>query len=151
LTRDIISPVKTSVPGLDEIILEYEKIQLENEIIPLLPEAWHKEIRYLLDNQFKNRIIDPDTGMVKFIDSDKKMESFNNNEFLPVDGKMIKGFDHLAAFVETSLSIKSGIKSKHLVEGHKSLKSDYQNKVISNVDFSELFKPFEIEDELLDV
>ncbi|MCB9482280.1 MAG: HD domain-containing protein [Desulfobacteraceae bacterium] len=151
LTRDIISPVKTSVPGLEEIILEYEKIQLENEIIPLLPESWHREIRYLLDNQFKNRIIDPDTGILKFIDSDKGMENFNRNEFFPVDGKMIKGFDHLAAFVETSLSIKSGIRSKHLIEGHRSLKRDYQNKVISNIDFGKLFKPFEIEDALLDV
>jgi putative hydrolase of HD superfamily len=150
LTRDIISPVKTSVPGLDEIILEYEKIQLENEIIPLLPESWHREIRYLLDNQFKNRIIEPEGGIIKFIDSDIE-EKFNADKFFPVDGKMIKGFDHLAAFVETSLSIKSGIKSKHLVEGHKSLKRDYQKRVISNVDFGELFKPFEIEDELLDV
>ncbi|MDY0133290.1 MAG: HD domain-containing protein [Desulforegulaceae bacterium] len=149
LTRDIISPVKTSVPGLDEIILEYEKNQLENQIIPLLPESWHCEINYLLEDQFKNRIIDPENGSIKFIYSGSEMEKFNKDEFFPVDGEMIKGFDHLSAFVETSLSIKSGIKSKHLVEGHKSLKKDYENKIISGINFGELFKPFEIGDELL--
>ncbi|MGM0418425.1 MAG: HD domain-containing protein [Thermodesulfobacteriota bacterium] len=143
LTRDIISPVKTSVTGLDEIILEYEKIQLQDKILPLLPESWHDEINYLLENQFTDRIIDPQAGKINIIEDQSEMEKFNLDGYSPVDGKMIKGFDHLAAFVETSLSISYGIKSPHLIEGHKSLKGYYKEKTISGIDFAGLFKYFE--------
>jgi putative hydrolase of HD superfamily len=143
LTRDIISPVKTSVTGLDEIILEYEKIQLEDKILPLLPESWHDEINYLLENQFTDRIIDPQSGKINIIENQSEMETFNLDGYYPVDGKMIKGFDHLAAFVETSLSISYGIKSPHLIEGHKSLKEYYKDKSISGIDFAGLFEYFE--------
>ena len=150
LTRDIISPVKTSVKGLDDIILEFEKIQLEEKILPLLPLSWHQEIIYLLDNQFANRVIDPGSKEILCGLSGDEMDGYNKDEFSPVDGKMIKGFDHLAAFVETSLSISYGIKSPHLIEGHKSLKKDYRSKVISGIDFGEVFKYFEIDDPCLE-
>ncbi len=149
LTRDIISPVKTSVSGLDEIILEYEKIQVSEKILPLLPKSWHGEMNYLLENQFTDRIIEPETGQAIIINDFKEMEKFNEDKFFPVDGKMIKGFDHLAAFVETSLSINYGIRSPHLIEGHKSLKKEYKDKNISGINFAEIFRYFEIGDENL--
>ena len=149
LTRDIISPIKTSVKGLDDIILEYERIQLDEKILPLLPKSWHVELKYLLDNQFENRIIkgtDEDPVGFGVGLSEQEMAVYNEDEFSPVDGKMIKGCDHLAAFIETSLSISYGIKSPHLVEGYKSLKKDYEKRVISGTDFGKIFKCFELED-----
>ena len=150
LTRDIISPIKTSVEGLEEIILEYEKIQLDETILPLLPFSWHSEFKYLLYNQFDNRIIDPNGKLVLDID-ENNMSLYNEDQFNSVDGKMIKACDHLAAFVETSLSISHGIKSAHLIDGHKTLKNNYKNKKISNIDFWTIFQYFELNDNILQV
>ena len=41
LTRDIISPVKTSVEGLDDLIKDIEKRQVAEKLLPLLPWGWH--------------------------------------------------------------------------------------------------------------
>ena len=56
LTRDIVSPVKTSIEGLDEIIKSYEKMQFEERILPLLPSSIRDEIVYFIQDEFSNRI-----------------------------------------------------------------------------------------------
>jgi putative hydrolase of HD superfamily len=57
LTRDIISPIKRSVEGLDEIIKEIEQRQLEEQILPLLPTEWHKDIINYTVDEFDNKIL----------------------------------------------------------------------------------------------
>jgi putative hydrolases of HD superfamily len=37
LTRDIISPIKRSIEGLDELIKETNSGQMEDVLLPLLP------------------------------------------------------------------------------------------------------------------
>ncbi|MDR3346502.1 MAG: HD domain-containing protein, partial [Campylobacteraceae bacterium] len=62
LTRDIISPVKYSVSGLDEIISEFEIQKIEKEIMPYVPEDIKSEFLYILGikegkkDEFQNRI-----------------------------------------------------------------------------------------------
>ena len=57
LTRDIISPVKTSVEGLDDLIKDIEKRQVAEKLLPLLPWGWHEEIIYFTQNEFTNRVM----------------------------------------------------------------------------------------------
>ena len=51
----IISPVKASVEGLDDMIHRYEKEAMEERIFPLLPEHWHRELRWYTEEEFANK------------------------------------------------------------------------------------------------
>ncbi len=48
LTRDIISPVKYSVSGLDDIISEYEIKVMDDKIFPYIPANFLKDFKYIL-------------------------------------------------------------------------------------------------------
>ncbi len=48
LTRDIISPVKYGISGLDKIISEYEMRLIDEKILPLVPSAYRDEFSYIL-------------------------------------------------------------------------------------------------------
>ena len=43
LTKDIITPVKKSVGGLEELIADYEEQEVEDKLLPLLPATWRKD------------------------------------------------------------------------------------------------------------
>ena len=141
LTRDITSPVKGAVEGLEDIIKEYENIQIESRLLPLLPESWHREIRYFIQNEFANRVIvdgEDRTGLtVEEINRD-----YNRAEAEPVDGKLLRACDHLAAFIEASKSIDHGVTSKHLEDGKARLLEVYQGRFVSSIDFGQLFADF---------
>ncbi|MEG0831547.1 MAG: HD domain-containing protein [Acidaminococcaceae bacterium] len=141
LTRDIISPVKSSIPGLDSLIKEIEKQQIAEKVLPLLPAAWHEEILYFCENEFDNRIILD--GRPQGCKADEINERYNEDKYCAVDGAVLKGCDHLAAFMEAWLSIQYGITSKHLSEGVISLRAKYQDKSIAGIPFSKIFAQFE--------
>lgn len=141
LTRDIVSPVKSSIKGLQDLIKEYEAIQVEERILPLLPVAWHKEIRFFVEDEFENKIIK--NGMIiKGLSNEEISASYNQDQFSPLDGKLIKACDHLAAFIEASLSIKYGVRAPHLEEGKRRLQEMYRDKIIAGIDFGEIFGYF---------
>ena len=140
LTKDIISPIKTSVEGLEDIIKDYEEDQMKTRIFPLLPVSWRNEIRYFTQDEFENKVKIKDK-IIKGISFGKINSKYNYNEF-PLDGKLIKACDKLTAFIEADLSIKHGITSKHLEEGRINIYEDYKNKKISGIDFGRLFKYF---------
>lgn len=141
LTRDIVSPIKRSVEGLEELIKELECAQLEERVFPLIPSAWVTEIKYFIEDEFNSRIVED--GKIKNVSSDKINEKYNEDRFSPIDGEIIRGCDHLSALIETYLSISHGITSKHLIEGHESLLDKYKGKTIAGIDFGTLFKYFE--------
>jgi len=123
LTRDIISPVKYSVDELADIIAEYEVSQIEDKIMPYIPANLKKEFSYILglDNnnlkdEFENKIMEDDT--IKTIED---MSKYNLDKYNPIDGKALKQCDKLSAFIEASLSISHGIKSKELITGKKQI------------------------------
>jgi putative hydrolase of HD superfamily len=142
LTRDIISPVKTSVEGIDELIKEIESIQVEERIFPLLPSSWHKEIKYFIENEFKSKIVED--GKVVIVSSSDINEKFNSDNYQPLDGEIIRACDHLAAFIEAYLSISHGITSHNIEDGHNSLYKQYSNREIAGIDFSKLFDYFKL-------
>lgn len=144
LTRDIISPVKYSVDDLSEIISEYEIAKIEEEILPNIPESLRSEFAYILGlmgdkkDEFLDRIID--NGEVKAVES---VSSYNLDKYSAIDGHALKQCDKLSAFIEASLSISHGIKSKELVSGKKEIIKGL--KTINGVDFLQIAK--EIDEE----
>ena len=117
LTRDIINPVKKSVAGLDELIKEYEKSEMDKRIYKLLPESWHNSIRMYTEEEFEN------TGCR--------------------DGRLVKAADDLAAYIEAYLSIESGIHNENLKDALQKIRSKYRKKNISGIDFKKLYMEFE--------
>ncbi len=141
LTRDIVSPVKSSVEGLEDIIKRYEKLHLEEKILPLLPSAMREEILYFLEDEFANKVIDEGT-VRQGISHEEMMSLFNHDRFSPVDGQIIRACDKLAAFIEASLSIQHGIKSRNLVEGKEYIYERFRGERIGSMDFGQLFDYF---------
>ena len=141
LTRDIVSPVKSSIKGLQDLIKEYEAIQVEERILPLLPPAWHKEIRFFVEDEFENKVL-RQGEIIKGLSNEEITAKYNRAECSPLDGKIIKACDHLAAFIEASLSIKYGVKAPHLEEGKKRLQEMYRGKIIAGINFGEIFDYF---------
>ncbi len=123
-TRDIISPIKREVPGLDTAIEEYERRKIEEKILPLLPETWHAEILYLLENQFENRIMENGKTLpVPEIDNDMNRDSLS-----PTDGAIVKIADELAAFWEAGISLAHGIRSPNLRQAVTNLQAKYAGR-----------------------
>lgn len=140
LTRDIVSPVKKSVEGLDDIIKELEKDAINEKVLTLLPEDWHKEIMYFTDDEFTTKVIID--GEIRCTDSDTVCEKYNCNEFCPVDGQLIRGADHLSAYLEAAISEKLGISSEHLNQGRNNLYNMYRNKKICGINIGTYFDMF---------
>lgn len=142
LTRDIVSPVKASVKGLGSILNEIEDAQMRKVIYPLLPPSWHREIEYYTQNEFSSKIIFDDT--LEIVTSDEINERYNDDKYQPVDGEIIRGCDHLSAYIEAYLSISYGIKSEQMIGGYSHLHEKYKNKIIGGIDFTKLFGYFEL-------
>ena len=101
LTKDVISPVKTNVSGLAELLNEYEMDSVRSEIMPLLPEEWRDEFKFMIFEPFQFKD-DPVHGMV--------------------DGPMIKLFDVMGAYMEAYVSCRYGISSSSLRVGGEDLR-----------------------------
>jgi len=117
LTRDIINPVKKSVEGLDELIKEYERSEMDKKIYKLIPEQWHGEIRMFTEHEFEN---------------------MQNR-----DGELVKAADDLAAFIEAYLSVTNGIHNENLIIAMNNLKEKYKDKVVSGINFGKIYDDFD--------
>ena len=139
LTRDIISPIKRSIEGLEELIKDIEQRQMEEILLPLLPASWHEDILNFTVHEFENRIWE--NGKIRLLEGDIP-EQYNKDEYSPVDGRVLKGCDHLAAFLEAWLSIQCGITSSHLAGVVEALPKAYQGKSIGGIDFGKIYEQF---------
>lgn len=117
LTRDIINPVKKSVEGLDDLIKEYERSEMDKKIYKLIPEQWHGEIRMFTEHEFEN---------------------MQNR-----DGELVKAADDLAAFIEAYLSIINGIHNENLIIAMNNLKEKYKAKVVNGINFGKIYDDFD--------
>ncbi len=142
LTRDIVSPVKRSVAGIEEIIKEIEHRQLEERIFPLLPVEWHNEFRYFTEDEFACKVIE--NSRVRHVSSEEITAKYNFDHYSPLDGEIIKACDQLAAYIETFLSISHGIKSSHLEEGNRQLYNRHNNQVVAGINFGRLYSYFKV-------
>ena len=101
LTKDVITPVKVNVHGLVDILDEYEHELVNTKIMPLIPESWHEEFRFLTFEPFEDKD-DPKYGKV--------------------NGRCIKLCDVMGAYLEANVSRRIGIHSTKLKEGEDSLR-----------------------------
>jgi len=140
LTRDIVSPVKRSVQGLDAIIKEIEKKQFDEKILPLLPQEWHEEMLYFLEDEFKNKVtVD---AKVLLCPPEGIDPHYNQNQFSPLDGELVRACDQLAAYIEAALSIEYGIKAPDLLRGKEKIYAGYAHQKHAGLDFKVYFDYF---------
>ena len=142
LTRDIVSPVKTSVKGLDHIISDIEDDQMRKVIFPLVSDDIKSDLEFFVQDEFKTKVMID--GKKLIVSSDDVNEKYNKDEYCPIDGEIIRGCDHLSAYMEAYMSIKYGINSAQIQEGYHSLFERYENKIIGSVDFGQLFDYFRL-------
>jgi putative hydrolase of HD superfamily len=142
LTRDIISPVKRSIEGLDELIKEYEKEQMEKEVYGLIPDKWHQEMKMFTEDEFSS-IVTIDGKTVR-ASADEISARYNNDSFNPRDGELLKAVDELSAFTEAYLALENGVKSKELNEAKASIKGKYKNRAIAGIEFGRIYADFEV-------
>jgi putative hydrolase of HD superfamily len=132
LTRDIIAPIKHGVAGLDEILKEYEKMIIEEKILPLVPRHIQNELKMLITDEFANKLITKN-GYKKVDVAEDLLGSRG------IDGSLVKVADHFAAFVEALMSIKHGIKSPELLRAVEFLSEKYKNKKIFSIELEKFF------------
>lgn len=138
LTRDIISPIKRSIKGLDEIIKDMESEFMNKKIYPLLPTKWHRDIKYYTEDEFKTKI-ENESGKVVFISSEQ-IKDFNEDKYNPLDGEMLKFCDNLSAMLEVVVSKQHGITSTTLENSLNSLRANFKGKNISGIDLENISK-----------
>jgi putative hydrolase of HD superfamily len=138
LTRDIISPVKRSVEGLDEVIKTYEKEQMEKEVYRLIPAAWKDEIAMYVEDEFTS-IVTIDGAPVPAT-SDEISRRFNEDRFSPRDGELIKAMDDLVALAEATAAMGNGIAARALREAESGIRNRYRDLETCGIDIGRLFR-----------
>ncbi|MDC1067683.1 HD domain-containing protein [Candidatus Kapabacteria bacterium] len=133
VTRDIIKPVKRSVPGMREEIQKIERNLAEKEIYPHIRKSWVEEIKFFTQDEFRYK-----SGSKKFAKYNDFTEYIKTNDN-PLDGPLIKAADEFSAFLEAYNSINYGIKSKELENAVSNLQYKYKESTISGLDISQLF------------
>jgi putative hydrolase of HD superfamily len=141
LTRDIISPVKRSIEGLSDLIKEYEKQQMEQEVYSLIPETWHADIRSFTEDEFDG-IVTVNNKTLK-VSSDEINRLYNDDQYNPRDGELVKAADSLAAFIEASVAIRNGSTSPGLVEARFGIRNKFEKTIIAGINFGEIYADFE--------
>lgn len=140
LTRDIISPVKRGVEGLDEIIKNIEDKQMRRIVYPLLPEKWIEQIEFYTNDEFASKIVKGDKVLV--VTSEEISKEYNNESYNPIDGKIIRACDHLSAYLEAYLSMKNGIEAEPLKRALITLRDSYKELKVAGIDFGAYFEHF---------
>ncbi|MCI7798577.1 MAG: HD domain-containing protein, partial [Spirochaetia bacterium] len=139
VTRDIISPVKQATDDLPNIVKKIENEIVSKELVPLMEDFIVKEVTYFTSDEFSNRIQDK-SGRIQIVSYEELNEKYNNDEFKPVDGKLVRICDHLSALMEANISIKHGITSEHLEIGLETTVNHYEkNQVINGINVYEFF------------
>ncbi len=130
---------------LADIIAQFEVSQIEDKIMPYVPASMKKEFSYILGlddhnvkDEFDNKIMD--NGKITIVED---MQKYNLDKYNAIDGKALKQCDKLSAFIEASLSISHGIKSKELLSGKKQIMETLVT--IQDINFKEIAKKIDEE------
>ena len=137
LTRDIISPVKSSVQGIGDLIREYEGKELERRLFSILDRSVYgdliERLSYYLGidvgSEFESTIIED--GKARIVSWDQLQGEYNQDRFCPKDGRMLKICDHLAAFLEAYTALSNGITNAHLQQASWRIRTLYQNQSLT--------------------
>ena len=149
LTRDIISPVKKSIKGLDGIIRAYEAEALETQIIgPLEKQNFTfmaARLKYFLGmdsvSEFTNCIMRG--GKTEDVSFDELHKCYNENRYDPKDGELIKICDNLAAFLEAYVAIRHGVASDQIHQGLWRMRSLHRDTELGPLHIGAVFADFD--------
>ncbi len=142
LTRDIISPVKYGVEGLDTLLAEYEKEAVEERLLPMLPPYIRDEMRYFVNDEFADKIV-TERGVVTIDEAEAMRKRYNSDAYDAIDGSLIKVADHIGAFIEAAASIQNGVNPPSLTEAKEALLRRYEGYVLFGIDVEALLKGIE--------
>lgn len=144
VTRDIISPVKQATRGLPSVVKNLEDEIVHRELVPLMEKFYVNEILFFTSDEFDNRICNSDYLQTKIVTFEELCTKYNSDEYNPVDGKLVRLADHIAAFIEADRSIQHGITSIHLVEGKNNIQKLYtgEKSIINGVNAEAFFTSF---------
>ncbi|WP_408938901.1 HD domain-containing protein [Helicobacter sp. MIT 00-7814] len=142
LTRDIISPIKHTIKGLDEFIKTIESQAVGEKILSKVPHNIQDDIRYFTEDEFSNRY-KIDCFPHKPSSAQELFAKFNEDKFEPICGEFLKLCDNLSAFLEAKISIAHGISSQDLTQGAQGLLEKCGQKELCGVDLGALFRDFE--------
>lgn len=140
LTRDIVSPIKSSVEGLRDLIKDIEKKLIQEEILPLLPRQWHSEILYLIEDEFSSKIMFE--GRIQKVSSESISRDYDTDTDNPLDGELVRITDQLAAYIEAALSVHYGLQAPILAEGKHNIYNNWSNSKVCQIDFKPYFDYF---------
>lgn len=142
VTRDIISPVKQATDALPDIVKNVETLFLGQELVPLMDESFRDELLYFTGEEFANRVLDG--GQMKEVSFADLQGRYAGDSFSPVDGKLVRAADHIAAFVEADASIRFGVSSAHLLSGRRKILDIYREAgTVNGVDVFSLLAEFQ--------
>lgn len=141
LTRDIITPVKKNVSGLDKQLKIIEEEAVKEKILQFVPENIAQDIRYFTQNEFTNRYQNEHFTMTAQSCSDL-LTHFDQDQFNPVCGEFLKFCDHLGAYLEAKISISHGISSTDLIQGSQNIYNLCSNKMIKDLDLGKIIRDF---------
>lgn len=138
LTRDIISPVKSSVQGIGDLIREYEGRELELRLFSILDRSVYTDLvdrlSYFLGievgSEFEATILQD--GAARIVSWEQLQGQYNQDAFCPKDGHMLKICDHLAAFLEAYTALSNGITNAHLQQASWRIRNLYQNQSLTD-------------------
>ncbi len=141
LTRDIISPVKRSIEGLDTLIKAYEKEMMEQEFYSLLPTGWIPDLKLYSEEEFESvALLD---GERVRLTSDTINAHYNEDRYSPRDGELVKAADRLAAFIEAYAAIRDGCGSPDLHEALWSIRREEAQRTLGGIDLGEIYADFD--------
>ncbi len=135
LTRDIISPVKSSVKRIGDLIKEYEFKELESKIFSTLEQGGYFELslrlKYFLGvevgSEFASTI--SKKGDTREVEWEQLQTTYNMDEWDPKDGFMLKICDDLAAFIEAYTATRNGISNDQLQQAQWNIRKKFRGKV----------------------
>lgn len=138
LTRDIISPVKSSVQGIGDLIREYEGREIEHRLFSILDRSVYtglvERLSYFLGievgSEFEATILQD--GAARIVSWEQLQGQYNEDRFCPKDGRMLKICDHLAAFLEAYTALSNGITNAHLQQASWRIRTLYQNQALTD-------------------
>lgn len=141
LTRDIISPIKHNIKGLDEQLKKIEKEAVEEKILDNVNVNIKDDIVYFTQDEFSNRY--RVEHFVYHVESGEEfLNEYNKDELDPVCGEFLKFCDHLSAYLEAKISIAHGISSQDLLQGSQGVYEKCSKKILKDIDLGKVIRDF---------
>jgi putative hydrolase of HD superfamily len=149
LTRDIISPVKKSTSGIEQLIRDYEEAELQHRVLdPLVAGGCAPiadRLSYYLGleagSEFKDCVMQD--GKVRVVSFKELQNACNCDELDPKDGDALKICDTLAAFIEAYTAMRNGIASDEIQQSFWRMREKNAGRKLGDVHVGALFMDFD--------